>query len=230
VHVFVTSDVHLGSPHCRRESFLAFVRWLPDGSTLVLNGDTVDNPKPPPSPKDRDVVMALAATSKRIEVVWVEGNHDRDYRPAQAGQIRFAESYSLADGRLFAAHGSYFDNIMPTHRWFVKTFKILHRLRLRLGASPVHVAEYAKRWRWFYGYLRRTVMANAVEHARENGYQAVTCGHVHHIEDSTLDGIRYVNTGAWTEDPAWFLEVTDESMELKEWRGHGPETRAYCCE
>ena len=50
----------------------------------------------------------------------------------------------------------------------------------------------------------------------ENGIEAVTCGHTHYPEDLVLDGIRYVNTGAWTEFPAHYLHITAENMVLNQ--------------
>ncbi|NIV99428.1 hypothetical protein GWN26_09935, partial [Candidatus Saccharibacteria bacterium] len=72
---------------------------------------------------------------------------------------------------------------MPQSRVFIKTFKLLHDLRIKLGARPVHVAQYAKKWQTFYAYLRKNVMINAVHYAREKGFKAVTCGHTHYAEE-----------------------------------------------
>lgn len=58
-------------------------------------------------------------------------------------------------------------------------------------------------------------MINEVSCARENGYEAVTCGHTHYPEDIVFNGIRYINTGAWTELPAFYLQVTENEMTLK---------------
>jgi UDP-2,3-diacylglucosamine pyrophosphatase LpxH len=37
---------------------------------------------------------------------------------------------------------------------------------------------------------------------------------VHFAEDTVIEGVRYLNTGSWTEAPAHFLRVTPESVEL----------------
>jgi UDP-2,3-diacylglucosamine pyrophosphatase LpxH len=92
----------------------------------------------------------------------------------------------------------------------------MHALRVKLGAKPVHVAEYAKKWKSFYKVLRKNIALNAVSCAIENGFEAVTCGHTHYPEDMVVDGIRYINTGAWTELPAHYLYVTADEMVLKE--------------
>ena len=97
----------------------------------------------------------------------------------------------------------------------MKAFKLMHNLRVKLGAKPVHIAYYAKKWEIFYKVLRKNVMMNAVNCAIENGYEAVTCGHTHYPEDTVFNGIRYINTGAWTEFPSFYLLVTPDRMTLK---------------
>jgi hypothetical protein len=37
----------------------------------------------------------------------------------------------------------------------------------------------------------------------------------HCQEDKVVNGVRYINTGAWTEFPAFYLHVTAEGMALK---------------
>ena len=90
----------------------------------------------------------------------------------------------------------------------------MHDLRVKLGARPVHVAQYAKKWKSFYAYLRKNVMLNAVNYAATNGFEAVTCGHTHFAEEHFVNGIKYINTGAWTESPTYFIRVTDTEMTL----------------
>ncbi|MEE4606925.1 MAG: hypothetical protein V2J65_37000, partial [Desulfobacteraceae bacterium] len=58
------------------------------------------------------------------------------------------------------------------------------------------------------------IALNAVSCAIENGFEAVTCGHTHYPEDMVVDGIRYINTGAWTELPAHYLYVTADGITL----------------
>ena len=103
---------------------------------------------------------------------------------------------------------------MPFNGWFLQCFEVLHSLRMKLGAPPVHVAEYAKHFGFLYSFLRKSVSKNAVEHARENGYPAVACGHVHFVEDTVIRGVRYLNLGAWTEMPCHCLLIDDGSIRL----------------
>lgn len=211
----IISDVHLGSAYCCLAEFLDFMRNLPPEADLVLNGDVVDRWHHKLPPEHEVGLDALRRESHHRRVVWVRGNHDDGYVLENPEKVAFAGAFNL--GRdLYAAHGYDFDNILTHHRLFVRFFRAMHHLRLRLGAEPVHVAYYAKKFRPLYNVLRRHVAANAVEFAVENGYAAVTCGHTHYAEDLTQRGVRYVNTGSWTEKPICYLEVNEQGMTLKE--------------
>ena len=78
----------------------------------------------------------------------------------------------------------------------------------------IHVAEYAKRWRLAYRVLLNRQRRNAILLARERHVPAIACGHVHFAEDTTVAGIRYLNTGAWTEPRVFCVIVTPESIQF----------------
>lgn len=215
MHAIVISDIHLGSRYLKRKQLLRFLRTLPDEVPLVLNGDIVDYLHRPLPDQHAPILDMIRDESLRRKVVWIYGNHDEGIQMDDPGQIEFCSSFSLGQ-RLFISHGYEFDHVMTRHHRFMKIFGRLHRIRMRLGAESVHVAQYAKRWRWFYMYLRHSVMASAIAYAKDNGFEAVTCGHTHFAEDVTVNGIRYINTGAWTELPGYFLTVNDHAMQLKE--------------
>jgi len=137
------------------------------------------------------------------------------------GRIEFRQSFSIGD-RLFVSHGFDFDNVMPYNRPFVLLFRALHHLRILLGAEAVHVAHYAKKWQLFYRVLCKSVAMNAVEYAKERGYKAVTCGHTHFTEDIVIDGIRYINTGSWTERSVHYLWIDETRIALVHWTDGDP--------
>ena len=210
----IVSDLHIGSPYCRREDFKQFLENIPQDHEFILNGDIIDNPYTKMTPADQQIIDRIAEISLRQPVVWVRGNHDNGYVPDYSGKIQIKPHYALQK-RLFIAHGDFFDEVMPRSRLFIRTFKILHDFRIKLGARPVHVAQYAKNWRRLYAYLRKNVMLNAVYYARKNGFQAVTCGHTHYAEEQIVQGIKYLNTGAWTEQPTYCVRVAASEITLE---------------
>lgn len=210
----IVSDLHIGSRYCLREDLMQFLDNIPQDHEFILNGDIIDDPYGKMVAADQELLDYFGQMSLRQKVVWVRGNHDNGYVPDNLGKIQIKQHYALQK-RLFVTHGDFFDDVMPQSRVFIKTFRLLHDLRIKLGARPVHVAQYAKKWRRFYAYLRKSVMINAVHYARENGFNAVTCGHTHYAEEQIINGIQYLNTGAWTEHPAFYVRVSANEIVLE---------------
>jgi UDP-2,3-diacylglucosamine pyrophosphatase LpxH len=210
----IVSDLHIGSRYFSHENFEQFLQNIPQHYEFILNGDIIDNPYAKMKPADQQILDCFEKMSLRQKIVWVRGNHDNGYIPDNLGKIQIKKHYALQK-RLFITHGDFFDEVMPQSRIFIKTFRLLHDFRIKLGARPVHVAQYAKKWKRFYAYLRKSVMLNAVNYAAENGFKAVTCGHTHYAEEQFVNGIRYINTGAWTEQPAYYVSVTETEMTLQ---------------
>jgi len=218
----IVSDLHIGLPFFRKAAFLQFVESLDDSTALILNGDIVDNPQQRLEPQDQAVLDFLVAQSFRRCVIWIYGNHDEDFRMADSGEIEFRRSLTL-DTRLMVVHGDDFDTVMPNNRWFLRLFKFCHLVRLRMGADPVHVAELAKRWTPFlYRVLTEQVKKNAVDCALESGFGAITCGHTHYAEDSIYKGVRYINTGTWTEEPLHYVSICPAVIRLAKFAPHLP--------
>ncbi len=213
MNAIIVSDLHIGSQYLQSRILEDFLEALPEDHELILNGDIIDQPYLKMKKSDQRILDRIEQISLGQNVVWIRGNHDNGYTPTGLGKVKVTRSYSIGN-RLLITHGDDFDEIMPRNRAFIKAFKLMHNLRVKLGAKPVHVAEYAKKWKSFYSVLRKNVALNAVSCAVENGFEAVTCGHTHYPEDMVVDGIRYVNTGAWTELPVHYLRITADDIAL----------------
>jgi len=212
MQAFIISDVHLGNRHCRQRDFITFLHALPEGAMLVLNGDTVDHWHKRRLPEaHRPALELLIKESHRRRIVWLRGNNDRSIELPEAGRFETGLFYSF-DKRLYVAHGNQFESIMPVCRPFLLLIRVVHDLYARVTGGSRHVAAAAKRIPQVYGVLTNAVSRNAVRFAKQNGYSAATCGHTHFPEDRTIDGIRYVNTGSWTEDNACCIVVGEEGL------------------
>lgn len=214
VRAVVVSDLHIGLPFFRKHAFIRLVESLDEEIVLILNGDIIDNPHQKLEPDDEAILDLLRNESFRRRIIWVYGNHDEDFRMADPGRIEFVRHLELG-ARLMIVHGDDFDSVMPNNLWFIRLFKFCHRIRIRLGAAPVHVAELAKRWTPFlYRVLTEQVKKNAIACALNGGFTAITCGHTHYAEDVVHDGVRYLNTGSWTEEPLHYVSVNSDEIRL----------------
>ena len=214
MNAIIVSDLHIGSRYFLYQHFERFLENIPEDYELILNGDIIDNPYAKLKPPHQGILDLIEQVSYRQKVIWLNGNHDNGYIPKVFGKVRFKRLHDIKH-RLLITHGDDFDETMPRNQAFIKAFKLMHNLRVKFGAKPVHVAQYAKKWGAFYKVLCKNVMTNAVNCAIENGNEVVTCGHTHYAEDRVFNGIRYINTGSWTEFPTFYLLVTDNKMALK---------------
>ena len=213
MNAIIISDLHIGSQYLQSRILEDFLEALPVDHEFILNGDIIDRPYSKMTMSDQRILDCIEQKSLGQKVVWIRGNHENGYTPTGFGKVKLTRSYSIGN-RLLVTHGDDFDEIMPRSRAFIRAFKLMHNLRVKLGAKPVHVAEYAKKWKSLYKVLRKNVALNAVSCAAENGFEAVACGHTHYAEDIAIDGIRYLNTGAWTELPAHYLHITADEITL----------------
>jgi len=223
----IVSDLHIGSPYFLHKEFQKLLENIPDDLEIVLNGDIIDNLYSQLIPAHQKIVDLIEKLSYRQKVIWIRGNHDTGCFRTGFGKVHLRHLHVL-EKRLMITHGDGFDDIMPRCKGFIKALTLLHDFTIRLGARPVHVAYYAKKWDFLYKVLRKNVMINAVNWAIKNGYEAVVCGHTHFAEDKVLEGIRYINTGTWTESPAFFLSVTDDDIALRR-TGDSVELRRTRC-
>ena len=210
----VISDLHIGLSQCRCARFADFLHTLHPDTTLILNGDVVDDPCQELNGEGAEIVELLRAESNQRRVFWTYGNHDDGIQLQDPGHIRFCRHLEIGE-RLLIVHGDDFDEIMPKSLLFIRVLKLLHKLRVRLGARPVHVAEFAKeRFPFLYRIFTEEVKKNAVNCALGNGFSAITCGHTHYAEDAHCEGVRYINTGSWTEEPLYFLRADENELAL----------------
>ncbi len=216
MRTIITSDIHLGSRQSRAADFLAFLETLPAEDRLVLNGDVVTHfAREQALPEVHAAVLdKLRAMSREREVIWLRGNNDRHFTLRDPAGIVFANDY-LVDGLLYATHGDRFDHLMPTLRFVLIPLRVVYEFCTRVVGKTTHVASFAKRFPLVYNVLNGHVARNATAYARTQGLRAVTCGHTHHPEERETGGIRYFNTGCWTEEAARVLVVDGDQMHLR---------------
>jgi UDP-2,3-diacylglucosamine pyrophosphatase LpxH len=234
------SDLHLGTPGCQADALLDFLRHL-DCDTLYLVGDIIDGwqlrrqwywPQ-----AHNDVVQKLLRKARKgTRVVFVPGNHDefaRKYLDHNFGGVDVVEEamHTTADGkRLWITHGDLFDGVIQCAKWlaylgdwaYETTLKVnrwLNSARARLGLPYWSLSKYAKqKVKRAVSYVGQFEAAVARE-ARARGADGVVCGHIHHAELRTIDGVLYANDGDWVESLTALVEHADGRLEIVDWSG-----------
>jgi UDP-2,3-diacylglucosamine pyrophosphatase LpxH len=236
------SDLHLGTPGCRAEALLEFLRAV-DCETLYLVGDIIDGWQLRRSwfwpQAHNDVVQKILRKARKgTRVVFVPGNHDefaRRYVDHSFGGVQVVEDciHVTADGRrLWVTHGDLFDGVVQCARWLAHLGDAAYELALRLNrwfnAARARVGlPYWSLSRYLKLKVKRAVSyvgdfeAAVAREAKRRGAHGVVCGHIHHAEIRTIDGVLYCNDGDWVESLTALVEHDDGRLEILDFGAAG---------
>jgi UDP-2,3-diacylglucosamine pyrophosphatase LpxH len=239
------SDLHLGTPGCQAAALLEFLRRV-DCDTLYLVGDIIDGWQLKRSwywpQSHNDVVQKILRKARKgTRVVFVPGNHDefaRRYVGHSFGGVEVVEDcvHVTADGRrLWVTHGDLFDGVVQCARWLahlgdaayeftLRANRWFNVARARMGLPYWSLSRYLKlKVKRAVSYVGDFEAAVARE-ARRRGANGVVCGHIHHAEIRTIDGVLYCNDGDWVESLTALVELPDGRLEILDFAeaGRGP--------
>ena len=239
------SDVHLGTKGCKAEFLNSFLK-AHRCENLFLVGDIIDGWRISstkwywPSAHNRVVRQILRKSEKeKTNVFYVVGNHDeflREYiaeHNFEMGNIKILNEFrhETAKGEnLWVIHGDAYDGITRHHRWVALA-----------GDAGYNFLLWSNRW---FNGIRRAFnlpywsLSKAIKHkvkkavsyifeyentvARETAKRkldGVVCGHIHHAEMKTINGIRYYNCGDWVESCTAIVEDMAGNLDIVTWTG-----------
>ncbi|OWY37695.1 UDP-2,3-diacylglucosamine hydrolase [Xenophilus sp. AP218F] len=232
------SDVHLGTPGCRAEHLLDFLRRH-ESDYLYLVGDIVDGWQLKKSwfwkQSHNDVVQKLLRRARKgCQVIYIPGNHDeaaRQYAGLDFGgiAIRHECEHRTADGkRLLIVHGDAFDGVIQYAKWLAYLGDNLYTLILQLNRGFNWLRAKLGLPYWSLSQYLKHKVKNAVNfisqfetvlagEARRRGFDGVICGHIHKPEIREIDGILYGNSGDWVESLSALVEHPDGSLQVLYW-------------
>jgi len=214
MNAVVISDLHLESVHTLSEQIALFIESLPDKCDLILNGDIIDSSYPNLPRENLQILELIRQESFLRNIVWIRGNHDDCSLLRDRGRIHFKRIHTV-DNRLLITHGNELDKAKARIQQLLRPFKLIQVILVKSGLKPVNVTNFASKFEPFYRLYRRKLMLDAVKFAKEKGFGAIACGHTHYPEYRTVQDVRYINTGAWTEYPPYYLVVNDSEMRLR---------------
>jgi len=239
------SDVHLGTKGCKAELLNSFLK-AHRCENLFLVGDIIDGWRISstkwywPSAHNRVVRQILRKSEKeKTNVFYLVGNHDeflREYiaeHNFEMGNIKIVNEFrhETAKGEnLWVIHGDAYDGITRHHRWVALA-----------GDAGYNFLLWSNRW---VNGIRRAFnlpywsLSKAIKHkvkkavsyifeyentvARETAKRkldGVVCGHIHHAEMKTINGIRYYNCGDWVESCTAIVEDMAGNLDIVTWTG-----------
>src|SRR6266478_6472742 len=201
----ILSDVHLGAEVSRAR---AATRMLKENSfrRLILLGDIFADLNFGRLKKEHwrflGAIRKLSNPKRKVEVVWVEGNHDLGLTNVMSHLVgvKVYQDYewNYAGLRHVAIHGHQFDgfavnsvSLSNLGTWF---YLLLQKLDLRGKPLARLIDRLNTRW------LRMStkVASGALTYARLHGADRIFCGHTH-------DSMQLVEDGSHSSSSALFI-------------------------
>jgi UDP-2,3-diacylglucosamine pyrophosphatase LpxH len=229
----ILSDLHLGADMSRAREAIHVLQEN-QYRRLVLLGDIFADLNFGRLKKEHwkflGYIRKLSNPKRKIEVVWVEGNHDHGLAEIMSHLVgvRVYQEYSweYQGIRHIAVHGHQFDGFSVNNvnvSYFIGT---LFYLQLQKWDSKNKtLTRFLDRLNTRWLRLSPKVADGALAHARHHQAGRIFCGHTHAAMHKELNGIDYYNCGAWIDEHCTYITVGEAGVEIHEYEAR-PETAA----
>lgn len=217
----IISDIHLGSDVCQAEDLDKFLKKIQEEKIqtqrLIVNGDLFDCLNFNKLPKAHwQILKDLRKLSKKIEVIWINGNHDGHYEfIGNILGLEFTQQYIFEsdDKKIICLHGDKFDNFIQKYPVLTKLADCVYWLMQKLDRTH-NLAVYTKNNSKTFLRNSEIIRDHAVQYAKENGSDIVCCGHTHFPETTFIEKVWYANSGCWTDKNPTYLMVYQGAVNL----------------
>ncbi len=242
----IISDAHLGTKDAKSRELSKFLKFN-SCDRLIMNGDMIDGwnlkRRGKWNKKDTRVFRRILKMmeDKKTEVIYIRGNHD-DFLdsivPLDIGMFSIVESYELTSrGKTyFVTHGDIFDVVSSKVKWLARLgdvgYKLLlwlnrwHNKRRRLKGLPYYslsqeIKHKIKTAVSFMSDFEKVM----VKYAQSRNYDGIICGHIHHPDKKTIEGIEYMNSGDWVESMSALVEDSEGNWSIVYYNSLVPENQ-----
>lgn len=221
----ILSDVHLGAEISRARAALSMLKEN-SFRRLILLGDIFADLNFGRLKKEHwqflGLIRKLSNPKRKIEVVWVEGNHDVGLTNVMSHLVgvRVYQQYEwqYAGLKHLAIHGHQFDgfavNSLSLSSLGTNFFLALQKLDLK--GNPM--SRLIDRWNTRFLRMSSKVAGGALAYARTHQVDRIFCGHTHAAMHEERDGIHYYNSGGWIDSKLTYITVGEQGVRIHEYR------------
>jgi UDP-2,3-diacylglucosamine pyrophosphatase LpxH len=221
----ILSDLHLGADMSRAREAL---RVLQENQyrRLILLGDIFADLNFGRLKKEHwkflGFIRKLSNPKRKVEVVWVEGNHDHGLAEIMSHLVgvRVYQEYQweYQGLRHIAVHGHQFDGFVVSNVRVSYLIGTLLYLQLQKWDSKNKtLTRFLDRLGTRWQRLSEKVADGALAHARHHPAARIFCGHTHAAMHKREDGIDYYNCGAWIDARPTYITVGEEGVQIHDY-------------
>lgn len=223
-NTLILSDLHLGSETshaCEATQLLKRTRF----QRLILLGDIFADLNFARLTKEHwrflGHIRKLSNPRRGIQVVWVEGNHDRGLADIMSHLVgvRVYQQYEwdYRGLRHLAIHGHQFDafqvNRVTLSRWATNVYLLLQRWDFK--GRPIARLIDRLNTRWLR--MSAKVATGAIAHAQHHQADRIFCGHTHEALEVERGGLAYYNSGGWVDSRLTYLTIDEAGVQIHEY-------------
>jgi len=221
----ILSDLHLGADMSRAREALHVLQQNAC-RRLILLGDIFADLNFGRLKKEHwkflGYIRKLSNPKRKVEVVWVEGNHDHGLAEIMSHLVgvRVYQEYqwNYQGMRHLAVHGHQFDDFSVSNvhlSYWVGT--LLYLQLQKWDSKGKALTRFLDRLNTRWLRLSSKVAAGALAYARRHHASRIFCGHTHDALHKQEDGIDYYNCGAWIDEHPTYITVGDEGVRIHDY-------------
>src|ERR1700691_2473448 len=167
-------------------------------------------------------IRKLSNPKRKVEVVWVEGNHDHGLAEIMSHLVgvRVYQEYrwEYHGKRHIAVHGHQFDGFVVSNVHVSYVIGTLLYLQLQKWDSKNKtLTRFLDRLNTRWLRLSSKVADGALAHARYHQAVRIFCGHTHAAMHRHERGTDYFNCGSWIDAHPTYITVGEEGVQIHEY-------------
>jgi UDP-2,3-diacylglucosamine pyrophosphatase LpxH len=220
----IVSDVHLGSEVSKARDALDLLESV-TYRRLILLGDIFSDLNFRRLTGDHwkflSYIRKLSNPKRKVEVVWVEGNHDVGLSNLMSHLVgipvyqRYVWEYQ--GKRHLAIHGHQFDRFVSRNLLISRVGEAIYYELQKLDSKNKTLSRFLDRLNTSWLRLEEKVARGALHYAGMGNIDRVFCGHTHVAMFREMGNIAYYNTGAWISARPTYVTVAPEGARIHEY-------------
>jgi UDP-2,3-diacylglucosamine pyrophosphatase LpxH len=226
LNTLILSDVHLGSEVSRAREAAELLANM-SFRRLVLLGDIFSDLNFRRLTSDHwkflSRIRKLSNPKRKVEVVWVEGNHDQGLSQIMSHLVgvpvyqRYV--WEFEGKRHLAVHGHQFDPFCRQNQLLSRCGERIFSAVQKLDGNSKRISRFIDRVNTRWLRMESRVAEGAFLYARAGRVDRIFCGHTHVATHQNRHGVDYYNSGSWIDANPAFLTIDEQGVQICKYEG-----------